>query len=74
MIIFNINNPQNFDNHKIHSKDKVDGRTIEIYNEERLAETYKPYFDFLKENVMSFPPELVEKYIPKLLQEYQEAN
>ena len=69
-----INNPQNFENHKNHSFDKVNGRRVEIYNEERLAETYKPYFDFLRENVMNFPPELVERYIPKLLQEYREAN
>ena len=58
-----INNPQNFDNHKMQSKDKVDGRTIEIYDEERLAETYKPYFDYIRSHINDFPAELVEKYI-----------
>jgi glycosyltransferase involved in cell wall biosynthesis len=58
-----INNPQNFDNHKMHSLDSVDGRTIEIYDEKRLEETYKPYFDYIRSHMNDFPAELVEKYI-----------
>jgi hypothetical protein len=69
-----IDNPRNFQIHKDHSLDKVNGRRVEIYNEERLAETYKPYFDFLRENIEGLPRQLVERYIPKLLQEYLAAN
>ena len=65
-----IDNPRNFDNHKMHSQDKVNGRTIEIYNEKRLEETYKPYFDYIRSHMNDFPAELVEKYITSHLSVY----
>jgi glycosyltransferase involved in cell wall biosynthesis len=61
-----IDNPKNFENHKIHSQDKVNGRKIEIFDEERIAEVYKPYFTFISNHIDDFPAELVEKYVPKL--------
>lgn len=57
-----IDNPENFNNHKAASKDSVNGRFLSVYSEEKMRETYKPYFDFIEQNRADFPPELVEKY------------
>lgn len=57
-----IDNPDNFNNHKKQSLDRVNGRSLSIYPEEKMRETYKPYFDYLKENASDFPQELVLKY------------
>jgi glycosyltransferase involved in cell wall biosynthesis len=57
-----INNPNNFNNHKEASNDCVNGRTVEIFSEEKMREVYKPYFDFIQNNRADFPQELVEKY------------
>jgi hypothetical protein len=63
-----INNPDNFNNHKKASIDAVNGRSLSIYTEEKMRETYKPYFDFIENNSADFPPKLVEKYFtPHLL-------
>jgi hypothetical protein len=63
-----INNPDNFNNHKKASIDAVNGRSLSIYTEEKKRETYNPYFDFIQSYSADFPPELVEKYfIPHLL-------
>jgi len=62
-----IDNPDNFNNHKAASRDAVNGRELSIYTEEKIRETYKPYFDFIQEHSADFPSELVEKYfIPHL--------
>ncbi len=57
-----IDNPDNFNNHKAASRDAVNGRKLSIYTEEKMRETYKAYFDYIENNVADFPPELVEKY------------
>lgn len=61
-----IDNKDNFDNHKKASIDKVDGRELQIWDQNKLEETYKVYFDFIKENRDTFPPDLMGKYYPKL--------
>jgi glycosyltransferase involved in cell wall biosynthesis len=58
-----INNPDNFQNHKKQSLDRVDGRVISIWDEKKLRETYEPYIEYFNNNVADFPPELVEKYL-----------
>jgi glycosyltransferase involved in cell wall biosynthesis len=63
-----IDNPDNFNNHKEASRDAVNGRELSIYTEEKMRETYKPYFDFIREHEADFPSHLVEKYFtPHLL-------
>jgi hypothetical protein len=57
-----IDNPENFENHKRQSIDRVNGRSLSIYSEEKMRETYKPYFDYIKEHASDFPPELVLRY------------
>ena len=57
-----IDNPDNFENHKKNSLDRVNGRSLSIYSEEKMRETYKPYFDYIKEHASDFPPELVLRY------------
>ena len=57
-----IDNPDNFNNHKEASIDAVNGRSLSIYTEEKMRETYKPYFDFIEKHSADFPCELVEKY------------
>jgi glycosyltransferase involved in cell wall biosynthesis len=43
-----IDNPNNFNNHKEASKDVVDGRKLQVYSPEQLNEVFKPYFDFIQ--------------------------
>jgi glycosyltransferase involved in cell wall biosynthesis len=43
-----IDNPNNFNNHKKASKDVVDGRKLQIYSQEQLNQVFKPYFDFIQ--------------------------
>lgn len=62
-----IDNPDNFNNHKSASKDAVNGRTIAIYDENKMREIYKPYFDFIRSNESDFPQELIEKYFNPLI-------
>lgn len=57
-----IDNPDNFENHKSQSLDKVNGRDLQEWSEEKMRETYKPYFDYIKEHASDFPPELVLRY------------
>lgn len=57
-----IDNPNNFNNHKEASNDKVDGRSLSVYSAEKMRETYKPYFDYIKEHIVDFPLQLIEKY------------
>ena len=58
-----IDNPDNFENHKNNSLDRVGGRLISIWNEKKMRETYQPYIDYFNNSVADFPPELVEKYL-----------
>ena len=65
-----IDNPNNFNNHKAASTDAVNGRTLRIYTEEKMRETYKPYFDYLQKHSEDFPSGLVSRYLtPHLLPE-----
>ena len=59
-----IDNPENFNNHKAHSLDKVNRRSLSIYSKEKLRETYKPYYNYIRANVEDFPLDLVSKYVP----------
>ena len=43
-----IDNPNNFNNHKEASKDVVNGRKLQVYSPEQLNEVFKPYFDFIQ--------------------------
>ena len=58
-----IGSPNNFENHKEASKDYAK-RPLEKLSEEKLRETYKPYYHFLRQHVEDFPLDLVSKYIP----------
>jgi len=57
-----INNPNNFENHKAHSTDRVDGRKINIWDEDKINEMYKPYYSYIEEYADFFPQELLTKY------------
>jgi len=57
-----INNPDNFNNHKAASNDRVNGRSISVYSKEKIDETYKPYFDYIQEHSEDFPEGLISKY------------
>lgn len=58
-----IDNPNNFENHKNNSLDRVNGREIEIWTGEKMRETYRPYYEFLHEHKADFPQELILKYL-----------
>lgn len=58
-----IDNPDNFKNHKEQSVDRVNGRQISVYSEKKLRETYQPYFDYFHKHSADFPSELVLKYL-----------
>ena len=58
-----IGSPTNFENHKEASKVYAK-RPLEKLAEEKLRETYKPYYHFLRQHVEDFPLELVSKYVP----------
>lgn len=58
-----INNPDNFENHKNHSLDRVGGRLISIWNEKKMRKIYQPYIEFFNSNSADFPPELIFRYL-----------
>lgn len=57
-----IDNPDNFENHKKSSQDRVDGRKLEIWDEYKIGFMYEPYFSFLEQTKTNYPQELLEKY------------
>lgn len=59
-----INNPENFENHKAFSLDHVNGRILKTWDQDRLANCYAPYFDFIRQNSHSFPEELISRFFP----------
>jgi hypothetical protein len=61
-----INNPNNFNNHKEASRDYVDGRQVKIYDKKSMDNVYRPYFSFIKEHYADFPKELLDKYFIQL--------
>ena len=58
-----IDNPNNFENHKASSLDRVDGRDLQIWDDNKVAEMYAPYYEYLLNNKESFPQKLYNKYI-----------
>lgn len=58
-----IDNPKNFENHKLASIDAVKGREIEIWNKEKVKDMYKVYYDYIHEHQDLFDSELLEKYL-----------
>lgn len=70
-----INNPQNFENHKIASIDGVSGREIRIYTDEEMGQIYAPYLEYLIENQNNMHKNLLLKYIEGFtIREHQEAG
>jgi glycosyltransferase involved in cell wall biosynthesis len=57
-----INNPNNFNNHKESSKDSVNGRKLQIFSQEQMSNIYIPYFDFIEQNKHLFPKELISRF------------
>lgn len=57
-----IDNPENFENHKKSSQDRVDGRELKIWDEYKIDFMYEPYFSFLEQTKANYPQELLEKY------------
>jgi len=57
-----IDNPNNFDNHKAASIDRVNGRNVQIFTNEKMLEIYKPYFDYIHQHKVDFDIYLLEKY------------
>ena len=57
-----INNPENFNNHKKYSTDAVNGHNVRIYDNDEMQTIYQPYYDYIKQNGEKFPPVLLEKY------------
>ena len=57
-----IDNPNNFENHKEASKDVADIPLV-VLSADELDNVYKPYYEWLKTNENQFPEELIAKYI-----------
>jgi glycosyltransferase involved in cell wall biosynthesis len=60
-----INDPNNFENHKVHTKDFAK-RPLQRID---LTKTYAPYFKFFKEHVTEFNTVYYEKYVKPYLSE-----
>jgi glycosyltransferase involved in cell wall biosynthesis len=58
-----IDNPNNFENHKASSLDRVDGRSLQMWDNHKIAEMYAPYYEYLIKHKESFPQSLYNKYI-----------
>lgn len=58
-----IDNPNNFENHKANSLDRVDGRSLQMWDNHKIAEMYAPYYEYLLKNKEIFPQTLFNKYI-----------
>ena len=59
----NISSKSNFDEHKAQSLDKVDGRELSIWDEDKVNEMYATYREYLNAHINDFPQELVNKYL-----------
>jgi len=66
-----INNPNNFENHKLASKDYAK-RPLEKLSEEKIREVYEPYYQYIRQHRQDFPGDLLTKYFST--PEYQEEN
>jgi hypothetical protein len=61
-----INNPDNFENHKKSSGDYCTGPLFPLHNLE-LDKVYKKYYDFLKSQENSIKEDYYKKYFSPLL-------
>lgn len=61
-----INNPNNFENHKLRSLDMAK-EPVQAYTSDEFDSTYKPYFEFISEHKKDFPSSLYDKYVVPLL-------
>ena len=59
-----IDNPNNFNNHKEDSVDAVNNRQLSKY---LMTEVYKPYKEYLMKHKEEFPKELIDKFNWELL-------
>lgn len=59
-----IDNPQNFENHKIMSKDIVCDRIIQIYDDQKIRGIYAPYYQHIVENHRITDSSLLITYLP----------
>lgn len=57
-----IDNPNNFENHKKASNDIVTGY-LNVWDNEKLNDVYKIYYEFIMNTINDYPKELIEKYI-----------
>jgi glycosyltransferase involved in cell wall biosynthesis len=62
-----IDNPENFNNHKAASKDIAD-KALTIYSENKIKETYQDYFDYLKEHEKDFDRNKLIEYYPSMFE------
>ena len=60
-----IDNPNNFDNHKAASQDVCNG-PLYAFTNLQVGEMYKPYFEWLHANKQLFPENLFEKYVTSI--------
>ena len=58
-----IDNPNNFENHKQQSNDNAGGKQLKVYEYEKMWEIYAPYYDYIREHIYDFPPNLTKKYV-----------
>ena len=59
-----INNPDNFENHKKASLDRVNDRVLKIYGDKYMYDVvYRDYYFYLYSNEEDFDGELVDKYL-----------
>lgn len=59
-----INNPSNFENHKRASRDYAKRPLESGFN---LDSVYKPYYEYIRDNVQKFPLDYIHKYSSKYL-------
>lgn len=57
-----IDNPDNFENHKANSIDPVNGRILSVWSKEKMERVYQPYNDFILNTIKDYPPEVVDRY------------
>lgn len=58
-----INNPENFENHKKWSEDKIANRSIKIWDKEQMEKVFQPYINFISHNIERFQKELISHYV-----------
>jgi hypothetical protein len=61
-----IDNPDNFENHKKASNDIASKKLLEVYNDEQMQKIYENYFQYLKENESKFDPNKLKEYYPSM--------